>query len=393
MLGLRLRARSNVCAEQAGRPVGRPRSDAAPFDSAGPAGGGSPPDDRPPTATSLRVLFVTPYYKAYLGGIERSIEQLAAQLVARGHVVGVLTTDYEFPRRHRPGLPAYETIDDGVMLYRLPSWPHHPPPCFSVPLVWFPPRAIGDVVESFRPDVIHRMGDGWFWTHFWTWYYGRRSAGLVFTPSFHSLRPAYRWLQPINIVLTRLVDRIAVLSSLERRAVRRTCRAPNAFIDEVGWGVTIPMPELRAPRGLRADRLTVLCVGRLGDHKGQAWLLDRFVRVRARLRRPARLVLVGRDEGAEALLRERVYRDGLEDEVLLTGEIDDASCAAGTPPPTSSPSSPSTRRSGWSIWRRWPPAYRCSPMPSAPLLRWPTRARSWCPPSTHGLLRPPSSIS
>ena len=270
------------------------------------------------------MLFVTPYYKPYVGGIERSIEQLGAQLMARGHVVGVLTTDYEFPRHYRPGLPPRETIDGGVELYRLPSWPHHPPPCFSVPLVWFPPQAIAHVLQSFRPDVIHWIGDGWFWAHFWSWYYGRRSAGLVFTPSFHSLRPAYRWLQPINIVLTRLVDRLAVLSALERRAIRRTYRAPEALIDEVGWGVTPPEPEHQAPRGQRADRLTVLCVGRLGDHKGQAWLLDRFIRVRARLPRPALLVLVGRDEGGEASLRERVRREGLEAEVLLTGEIDDA---------------------------------------------------------------------
>ena len=272
----------------------------------------------------LRVLFVTPYYKPYLGGIERSIEQLSARLVAQGHAVGVLTTSYAFPHRYVSGLPARETIDGGVEVYRLPSWPHRAPPCFSVPLVWFPPGAVKGVLEGFRPDVIHWVGDGWFWAHFWCWYYGRRSAGLVFTPSFHSLRPSYRWLQPINIFLSRVADRIVALSSIERRAVGRTYRAPAGRVEQIGWGAAGPRPARAAPRGWRAGELTVLCVGRLGEHKGQDWLLDRFLRVRARLARPLRLVLVGRDEGGEAALRERLRDEGLEDAILLTGEVDDA---------------------------------------------------------------------
>ncbi|MFN8515301.1 MAG: hypothetical protein U0232_21420 [Thermomicrobiales bacterium] len=74
---------------------------------------------------------------------------------------------------------------------------------------------------------------------------------------------------------------------------------------------------------------------------------------------PLRLVLVGRDEGAEATLRERIAREKLADFVLLTGEVDDAELRAGTPAPTSSRSSPATRPSAWSTWRRWPrPARR-----------------------------------
>src|SRR5918912_448743 len=175
-----------------------------------------------PDSSRRRVLFVTPYYKPYLGGIERSIEQLGRQLIDRGHAVGVLTTSYAFPHRYLPGLPPTEQLDGGVQLYRLPSWPCQAPPWFSVPLVWFPPKAISDVLEQFDPDVVHWVGDGWFWAHFWTWRLRKPSVGIVFTPSFHTLRPAYRWLQPINIVLARAADRVAVLSGIERRAIQRT---------------------------------------------------------------------------------------------------------------------------------------------------------------------------
>ena len=274
----------------------------------------------------LRVLFVAPYYKPNWGGIERAIAALDEELRAAGHHTGILATHFVFPRRWQGGLPDRETLDGGLTCYRVPAWPRRAPPFFSVPLVWFPPHAFATALADFRPDVIHWVGDGWFWGHWWTWWHGHRRAGIVFTPSFHALRPAYRWLQPLNIVLTRLADRITVLSAVERRGLARTYLAARQRVRRIGWGVSTPPADGRIPQGWEAGRLTVLCVGRLGEHKGQEWLLDRLLAVRRRL--PAdlapRLVLVGRDEGGEAALRARLHDERLDDLVLLTGEVDDA---------------------------------------------------------------------
>lgn len=276
--------------------------------------------------TTLRVLFVAPYYKPNWGGIERAIDRLSAELRASGHATGIVATHYTFPRQHRAGLAARETIDGGMAVYRVPSWPHRAPPFFSVPLVWFPPRAFAAAIDDFAPDVIHWIGDGWFWGHLWTWRY-RQRAGIVFTPSFHRLIPAYRWLQPINLLLCRAADRITALSAIERRGLARTYLAPRRRVRQIGWGVDAARDDGQPPQGWQPHRTTILCVGRLGDHKGQLWLLDRLLAVRAHWpagRPPLRLVLVGRDEGAEATLRERIVREKLADFVLLTGEVDDA---------------------------------------------------------------------
>ena len=278
------------------------------------------------SARPLRVLFVAPYYKPDWGGIERAIDRLSAELRAAGHATGILATHFSFPRRYRAGLSARETIDGGMAVYRVPAWPHRAPPFFSVPLVWFPPRAFAAAIDDFAPDVLHWVGDGWFWGHCCTWRH-RRRAGIVFTPSFHHLVPAYRWLQPLNILLCRAADRITALSAVERRGLARTYLAPRRRMRQVGWGVDAAREDDQAPRGWEPGRATVLCVGRLGEHKGQVWLLDRMRAIRARWpadRPPLRLVLVGRDEGAEAALRERIAREGLADLVLLTGEVDDA---------------------------------------------------------------------
>ena len=73
----------------------------------------------------LRVLFLTPYFRPYLGGIERAIEQLAFQIQQSPDVeaVGVLTTKFSFPRVPQPDWPDRESTDNGIEILRVPGRP------------------------------------------------------------------------------------------------------------------------------------------------------------------------------------------------------------------------------------------------------------------------------
>ena len=73
--------------------------------------------------------------------------------------------------------------------------------------------------------------------------------------------------------------------------------------------------------------LTLLCVGRLGRHKGQEWLVEVYRRRGPQFRQPVRLVLVGRDEGDEQRIADAVRDAGLEDEVSMVGEVSDEELA------------------------------------------------------------------
>ena len=291
-----------------------------------------PAKDRPP-----RVLFLTPYFRPYLGGIERAIEQLAFQLMdsRRAEAVGVLTTKYSFPRVAQPQWADRETTPEGIAIYRLKGFPRWSLPIYSVPLVWFSPLRIRRYLDEFRPDVVHFVGDGWFWGHIWAWLWFRGRARFVFTPSFHVLPWTRWWLRPFNILVCRVMDRVVSLTRQEARAVRRTYLAPASRQEVIGWGAALPgMPEQAeidavaphtAPRddSPQDESLVILCVGRLGWHKGQEWLLRVFDRARAGFRRPAQLVCVGRNEDAEESLRRRIAELGLDDHVSLTGEASD----------------------------------------------------------------------
>ena len=288
-------------------------------------------DSRP-----LRVMFLTPYFRPYLGGIERAIEQLSFQIQQSNAIeaVGVLTTKYSFPRHPEPTWDDQETTPEDITIYRLSGFPRRSLPFYSVPLVWFSPRRMKKYLDEFKPDVIHFVGDGWFWGHLWAWFWYRGKARFVFTPSFHKLPISRWWLKPINAFLSHIADRVVALTELEAEGVHKAYRTGKDKLGVIGWGASFDAktgeekgsPVRDDDRG-RSGPLTILCVGRLGRHKGQRWLLNTYRMARAQFERPVRLVLVGRDEGASAGIEKFIAQHDLRGEVIVTGEVSDSELA------------------------------------------------------------------
>ena len=281
----------------------------------------------------LRVMYLTPYYRPYLGGIERAIEELSHQIQQSPQVeaVGVLTTKYSFPRVAQPDWPDRETLPDGIEVYRLPGFPRWSVPLYSVPLVWFSPLRVRQYLNEFQPNVIHFVGDGWFWGHYWARILRGKRARFIFTPSFHSLPVSRWWLAPINALLCRTVDDIVPLTRQEARGLGRAYLAQGSKKSIIGWGAAMPdekaMDNASAETGEGERPVTILCVGRLGRHKAQMWLLDVYREARRSFERPARLVLIGRDEGDAADIASYVVAYSLQDEVEVTGEVSDEELA------------------------------------------------------------------
>ncbi|HEY8744507.1 MAG TPA: glycosyltransferase family 4 protein, partial [Chloroflexota bacterium] len=280
--------------------------------------------------SELRVLFVTPYYPpAHLGGIERAIERLAVALQREqpGLQASVLTSHYSFPPRYVPGLPACEQRPEAAVV-RWPSRPRAPLPLFpyySCPVTWFGPAALRRILREVQPDIVHMVGDGWVWAHLALLALRPTPTALVFTPSFHRMTPSRQWLRLPNRLLCAGTDATIVLTPQEQRDLTLVYHAPSGRTHLVPWGVDPPenpaAPWLQHPAEQyrefaspacamppEPEPVRILCVGRLGPHKGQRWLLETYAQARQSFRQPAQLVFVGKDEGDAAPLHADVQR-------------------------------------------------------------------------------------
>jgi len=104
---------------------------------------------------TLSILMVSDFYPPHLGGAERVVADLSAELSARGHQVRVATLWHE-------GLPHRECVE-GIEIHRLQSTartlpfahaqadrPFHPP--IADPWVT---RQLRGIIACYRPDVVH----------------------------------------------------------------------------------------------------------------------------------------------------------------------------------------------------------------------------------------------
>ena len=159
------------------------------------------------------------------------------------------------------------------------------------------------------------------------------------------------WLAPLNAALCRTVDNIVALTEQEARGLRRAYLAQRRRMSIIGWGAPVPDPDVvesvrlevggeitgaedihppglpTSANGHSTHKMTIVCVGRLGRHKAQLWLLEVYRQARREFNKPVRLVLVGRDEGDADAIAEFMEEYRLGNEVVVTGEVDDAELA------------------------------------------------------------------
>ena len=271
----------------------------------------------------LRILFVNPYYKPYMGGIERIIEQVGSQLLRRDEVeaVGVLTTRARFPDRWMSELPSHEWID-GIEVFRCRFVPSRIPRVFHAALAGYVSPQVSSVISRFRPSVIHFTYGEW-WGANLTIYLATQKRAHVLSTFFHDI-PHIASTAPLYWVNRRLIprmDAIHTLTDSERQQVHAAYRAPLERTVVIPPGVDVPAEiPVHAPR----DQVTVLAVGRLNPDKGPLQLVRIFARLRAEEDMPpVRLWLAGDDSNMGAQVRELCRRERLEGEVHLLGRVPD----------------------------------------------------------------------
>jgi len=274
-------------------------------------------------------------YPPGLGGVERHVAEISAELGARGHTLRVLTSDLyrEYPWERLPAsVPRQERTAFGTV-ERLPVWSlpgglHYP---------FF--RGLMRALEADPVDVVHAHTYGTHQVAVAHRYHRRTGTPYILTAHFHPItsieggwfRHRLRGFYDRRLAAPIVADaaRLIVQSQEEERLLRGlSISLPPVRIVPPGY-TPFPAPadgaQFRARYGISGPY--VLFVGRLASNKGLGALLEAFVPL-ARREPTASLVLIGPDGGMQAVLQARVRQLGIAGQVRLLGWVSDEALLA-----------------------------------------------------------------
>ena len=271
----------------------------------------------------MHILFVSPYFKPYIGGIERVLDELSRQLLQDKHVekVSILTTFSNYPRGVYANL-ASEDVDAGRYVYRLSFYPRDIPLIYHSYNAGFFSHTLPSVLLKVSPDVVHFCKTEWYIPNVLTYLFTRHTSRHVFFSSYHpkNLRLKHWPMVWFNRFLLKRVNAIHVPSRFVACDLSSIFRVPMHRISVIPNGVRPPRciaQELRTKEPVR-----ILSVGRLEIRKGQIELLQMFAELPRHVQEKTSLHLVGPDQGSRQQIFKLVQLHRLHN-VVLHGLVPD----------------------------------------------------------------------
>ena len=252
----------------------------------------------------MRVMMLTAFYRPWIGGLEILVEQLTAEMVARGHECMVLTgsVDHDVAIDEVDGIrvvrvPAHRAIDEG-----------------NAAEVFRMRRAVVRTVSDFAPDVVHAHDAGpvlWMYLHG-----GSHHRPLVVT--LHMVMT--RFMPNALDLLTTILVRADHLTGVSQDVVEDTLGFAPDLADRMSVirnGI-VPPVAVSTPVPVGPPRLA--CIGRLVAQKGFDRAIDALA-ILAPRHQTLRLAIAG-DGPERAALEARAVERGVSDRVEFCGLLD-----------------------------------------------------------------------
>lgn len=251
----------------------------------------------------MRVLFVTPRFAPFVGGVEQHVAEVSRRLVARGCTVCVLTTDPSGK------LAALETVD-GVTIRRVRAWPRNRD-------YYFAPGVLRAIVGARTDwDIVHIQS-----------YHtlvaplamlAARRAHVPYVLTFHGgghssrarqLMRRTQWM--LLAPLIRGAARLVAVARFEIGVYGAVFRVPPERFEVISNGIDLPLLDsLPTP-----SSALIASIGRLEQYKGHQRILAALPAILA-ARPDARLWIAGNGPYKQRLL-EQAARLGVADRVEI----------------------------------------------------------------------------
>ncbi|PUB29974.1 glycosyltransferase involved in cell wall biosynthesis [Promicromonospora sp. AC04] len=272
----------------------------------------------------MRITHVSDTYLPLLGGIEAQVSRLAAQQVAAGHDVEVITTTPA-----APGVRGVSTaVEDGVTVHRIAArvpggWPIHPRSTAHVT------RHLREAIaRGERPDVVH-LHMGVLAPTVQGALRPVTRLGLPAVLTVHSVwNGAWRLFAAADAVAgwSRWPVRWSAVSELTAAPLRRLVRTPAGGADVAILPNGLDLDAWRVPRTERGARpegsaVHVVAAARFAPRKRMLPLLAATAAAVAELPDGALFVTLAGDGPQRTAMRRFIEEHGLRDVVSLPGRL------------------------------------------------------------------------
>lgn len=269
----------------------------------------------------MHILYVTPYFLPYRGGVEEAIYQTAVNILAKDTTIkiSILTTFSSYPTGSYGNLPAEEIIN-GITVYRRNFIPRNLPGLYHSNNAGLFSFQVGQVLAMVRPDIIHLFKTEWYVPNTIIYLLNKNKSKYVFSSSFHRKPMKLRHTPMVwfNRYLLNNMNAITVASNETAKALSEVFFVSND-IKIVHWGSKAIFPEAKKTT---SKRVNILCVGRLSNSKGQYRFLQEYIKLAVEIRKRTRLFFVGLDGGDLKKINQLLHQHHLDNVYVLTNISD-----------------------------------------------------------------------
>ena len=257
----------------------------------------------------MKLLIVCRSFNNMAGGIERMATAIMNDMVARGHVVSLLTWDMD-------GSHAFYDLNPSINWVRLNEKSHIQKAGTLTRLRRM--KKFREIISVIKPDVILAFQHGTFLaTRAYT--FGMNVPVVAAereAPSRFDHLKAGKW-QNLIYQSFRLADKVTIQCESYRD------QYPAYLREKI---ITIPNPvrpaqKFASPAGSPGTPKTLLCVGRLSYQKNQAALIAAFAKIADRF--PDWSLLFAGEGEDRKTLEQQIHAAGLENRISMPGAIRD----------------------------------------------------------------------
>lgn len=244
----------------------------------------------------MKILFFTPYFRPYIGGIERFVDEVSTRLLDYKDVedVFIITTNSIYKKGIQKNFKQFE-ISKGRKIYRLDFHPRDIPGLYHSYNAGFFSKDLKSLIYSIKPNITHFCKFEWFIPNLNTIKYSLNfSEKQIFFVSYHPKKILLKHLPMIlcNRVIFRSIDFAHVPSIYIKSEIAELLNFPKSRILNIPLGANFPIKKQ-----INHKYINIINVGRFNERKGQYNLVKLFLSLPEPIRLLCKLTLIGNDDG------------------------------------------------------------------------------------------------